>query len=52
LANGEYYFLFDNLINDVLLQTIGVTDKEQWKFTISNGDYNVLQYKTTQYFTD
>ena len=52
LANGDYYFLFDNLINDVLLQTISVTDKEQWKFNISAGDYNGTQYKTTQYFTD
>jgi hypothetical protein len=52
LDNGEYYFLFDNLINDVLLQTISGTDKEQWKFNISAGDYNNTQYKTTQYFTN
>ena len=52
LANGEYYFLFDNLVNDNLLQTISITDKEQWKFNISAGDYNNTQYKTTQYLTD
>ena len=51
LTNGNYYFLFDNLINDVLLQEISVTDKEQWKFNISAGDYNNTQYKTNQYFT-
>ena len=52
LPNGNYYFLFDDLIISEYGNEISIASKEGWKFTISNGDYNVLQYKTTQYFTD
>lgn len=50
LGLGNYYFTFE--AKDILNQVIKVTDKETWKFTISTGQYNKLQYKNNQYFTD
>jgi hypothetical protein len=50
LGLGNYYFTFEAI--DTLNQVIKVTDKETWKFTISTGQYNKLQYKNNQYFTD
>jgi len=52
LANGEYYFLFDNLIQDELLQTISITDKEQWKFNIGLADFLGTDFNNTDFFTN
>ena len=52
LSNGNYYFLFDNLINDVLLQTISITNKEQWKFNIRGADFLGTDFNNTDFFTN
>lgn len=51
LPAGNYYFLTNEII-DIYGQTIQITSKEIWKFSISNGDYNSLHYNNTQYFTN
>ena len=47
LANGNYYFTFKviNLFNEVL----EVTDKDVWKFSIADGEYESTEYDNTQY---
>lgn len=52
LANGDYYFLFDSLIEDNLLQTISVSDKEQWKFKIGIADFLGTDFNNLDFFTN
>lgn len=50
LTEGTYYITFDAV--SVLGQVLSITDKDIWKFRIAEGQYNKLQYKNNQYFTD
>jgi len=50
LPNGNYYFLTE-VITDIYGQTIQITNKEDWKFTISDGDFDVADFSSTDYFT-
>lgn len=50
LTEGAYYITYDAV--SVLGQTLIITDKEVWKFSIENGHYNNTQYNNSQYFTD
>jgi len=52
LPNGTYYFVFDNLVANEYGNEISITDKEIWKFKITNGDYSNLHYSNTNYFTN
>lgn len=51
LPNGNYYFL-TNAITDVYGQTIQITNKEDWKFTISAGDFSSADFSGTDFFTN
>jgi len=48
LTAGSYYITFDSV--SILGQILNVTDKNIWKFTIENGQYNNAQYNNSQYF--
>lgn len=51
LPNGNYYFLFDsNLVTSV--EEISITDKEVWKFSITDGEYDSTEYDNTEYLTN
>ena len=47
---GNYYI--STTLTSILGQTLEITDKEVWKFSIENGHYNNTQYNNLQYFTD
>jgi len=49
LPLGNYFITFNAV--DTLGNVINVTDKETWKFTIATGDYDPLDYDSTDYFT-
>lgn len=49
LPNGNYYFTFDAV--SVLGQVLTISDKEVWKFSITDGDYSVSDYSNSDYFT-
>lgn len=50
LANGNYYFLFDNnLVSNEYSSEVSITDKEIWKFIIADGDYSNTHY-SSDYF--
>ena len=50
LTNGTYYFTFKvtNNFNDIL----EVTDKEVWKFSILDGEYESTEYNNTEFLTN
>lgn len=50
LGLGNYYFTFEAV--NTLGQTLNLTDKDTWKFSIELGHYNKTQYNNSQYFTD
>lgn len=52
LPNGTYYFLFDNLIISEYGNEISITDKEIWKFKITNGDFLNTDFNNTDFFTN
>lgn len=51
LANGNYYFL-TKVITDIFGQTLQVTKKDEWKFSIGVGDFNNADFNTTDFFTN
>ena len=51
LPNGNYYIL-TNIITDVNGQTVQVTSKEDWKFTIGAGDFDNTDFNTIDFFTN
>lgn len=51
LPNGNYYFL-TNVITDIYGQTVQITNKEDWKFSISVGDFSNADFDGTDFFTN
>ena len=51
LINGNYYIL-TNVITDIYGQTIQVTSKEDWKFSIGDGEFDVTEFDSTEFFTN
>jgi len=50
LANGNYYMLFDSgLVSNIFGDTLAITDKETWKFSIADGEYESTEYDNTEY---
>jgi len=52
LANGNYYFLFDNLVVSEYGNEISITDKNTWKFTISDVDFLNTDFNNIDFFTN
>ena len=51
LPNGNYYFLFDsNLVTSV--EEISITDKEVWKFSITDGEFDSTEFDNNEFLVN
>ena len=51
LPNGNYYFLFDsNLVTSV--EEISITDKEVWKFSITDGEFDSTEFNNDEFLVN
>lgn len=53
LTNGNYYFLFDsNLVTNIHNSEVSITDKNIWKFSILEGEFDNTEFDNTEFLVN
>lgn len=52
LPNGNYYFLFENLVKSEYEAIVNITDKDVWTFSIQDGEFDNTEFDNTEFLVN